>query len=103
MPATDESALALAAQLRALSDAELSALLGAREVRGASIKDFFDLADALLDPDSIQLALGRLDRSALVTLATLSDSDTPVTAQDAAALARAALDRRGPTVISLDF
>ena len=89
MPATDESALALAAQLRALSDAELSALLGAREVRGASIKDFFDLADALLDPDSIQLALGRLDRSALVTLATLSDSDTPVTAQDAAALVTA--------------
>ncbi len=86
MLATDESALALAAQLRELSDAELGGLLGSREVRGSSIKDFFDLADALLDPDSIQLALGRLDRSALITLATLGSSADPLSAQDAAAL-----------------
>lgn len=86
MPAIDESALALADQLRALTDAELSRLLAAREVRGSSIKDFFDLADALLDPDSIQLALGRLDRSALITVGALSRSHTPIIAQDVAAL-----------------
>ncbi len=85
MPATDESTLALAAQLRALGDPELSALLVARDVRGSSIKDFFDLADALLDPDSVQLALGRLDRSALITVAALGTSPVPLTAQDAAA------------------
>lgn len=84
MPATDESALALAAQLRALSDPELSRLLGAREVRGQAIKDFFDLADALLDPESIQLALGRLDRCALITVGALGDSDRALSAQDAA-------------------
>ncbi|MDJ0336071.1 helicase-associated domain-containing protein [Salinibacterium sp. G-O1] len=86
MPATDESTLALAAQLRALSDHELSALLTARDVRGSSIKDFFDLADALLDPDSIQNALGRLDRTALITIGALGTSTVPLSAQDAAAL-----------------
>lgn len=93
MLATDESALALAAQLRALSNDELGWLLGAREVRGSSIKDFFDLADALLDADSIQLALGRLDRSALITLGALGRSEVALSAQDAAALvARAGAD-----------
>ena len=85
MPATDESALALAAQLRELTDTELRALLGSREVRGGAVKDFFDLADALLDPESIQHALGRLDRWALITLGVLSAADRAISAQDAAA------------------
>jgi hypothetical protein len=69
MPASSDSALQLAGQLRQLSDEQLAALLGAREVRESGIRDFFDLAEALLDPDSIQKALARLDRSMLATLA----------------------------------
>ncbi|CAN5137186.1 hypothetical protein BH11ACT4_BH11ACT4_07970 [soil metagenome] len=73
MPASSDSALALAGQLRSLSDAQLAALLGARELRESGIRDFFDLAEALLDPDSVQQALGRLDRPTLAALAALSE------------------------------
>lgn len=69
MPPSSESARALAGQLRQLSDEQLAALLGAREVRESGIRDFFDLAEALLEPNSIQKALARLDRSMLATLA----------------------------------
>jgi len=68
VPDVRDSALVLAGALRSMPDAELSELLKAREVRTTGIHDFFDLADALLDPDSIQLALGRLDRASLVAL-----------------------------------
>lgn len=77
MPASSDTALALAGQLRSLSDGQLAELLRDREVRGPGIRDFFDLADALLDPDSIQLALGRLDRP---TLASLAAGGTPAAA-----------------------
>lgn len=84
MPSSNDSAPALAGQLQSLSDAELAALLSAREVREAGIRDFFDLAEALLDPVSVQHALGRLDRAALTTLAVLSDLGA-ATVTDAAA------------------
>lgn len=84
MPATSDSALALASQLRALSDEELASLITARELRDTGIKDFFDLAEALLDPTSIQLALARLDRPTLATLAVLSELG-PATALEVAA------------------
>ncbi|MEQ1735141.1 MAG: hypothetical protein ABL886_01770, partial [Rhodoglobus sp.] len=84
MPATNDSSLALAGLLRNFSDPALVELLAAREIRESSIRDFFDLADALLDPDSIQHALGRLDRSALASLAALGDRG-PTTLKDAAA------------------
>lgn len=84
MPASNESALVLAGELRGLSDSALAELLAAREVRETGIRDFFDLADALLDPASIQSALGRLDRATLTTLATLSQHG-PATVEDAAA------------------
>ncbi len=87
MPATNESALVLAGQLRTLGDAELAALLGAREIREAGIRDFFDLADALLDPSSIQHALGRLDRPTLAVLAAIADLGTVSEADAAAHLA----------------
>lgn len=74
MPASSDSALALAGQLRSLSDAQLADLLGARELRESGIRDFFDLAEALLDPDSVQHALGRLDRPTLTALAALSEA-----------------------------
>ncbi|MCU1439316.1 MAG: hypothetical protein JWP85_313 [Rhodoglobus sp.] len=84
MPASSDSALALAGQLRSLTDGELAQLLGARDLREAGIRDFFDLAEALLDPTSIQQALGRLDRGTLATLAAVSELG-PSTVKDAAA------------------
>jgi|GEM_PF-181655 len=68
-------ALGLAEQLRALSDDDLGALLREREVREAGIRNFFDLADALLEPESVQSALQRLDRPALVSVAALGLTD----------------------------
>ncbi len=84
MPASNDSALVLAGQLRTLSDAALAELVTAREIRVTGIRDFFDLADALLDPGAIQHALGRLDRATLATLAVLGELG-PVTEADAAA------------------
>ncbi|MFM9877434.1 MAG: helicase-associated domain-containing protein [Rhodoglobus sp.] len=84
MPASNDGALVVAGQLRNLSNAALADLLRAREVKGTGIRDFFDLADALLDPSSIQQALARLDRSTLATIAALGELG-PVTEADAAA------------------
>jgi hypothetical protein len=67
--AASSSALALAASLRARSDAALTALLHARPVRESGIHDVFDLAEALLDAGSIQASLAHLDRTALGVLA----------------------------------
>jgi hypothetical protein len=72
MPATSDPVLALAERLRALADTELTELLSARELR-AGITDFFDLADALLEPDSVHEALKRLDRPTLASLAALAE------------------------------
>lgn len=71
------SALALAARLRALPDDALIDLLHARPVREAGIRDVFDLAEALLDPSSIQAALTRLDRGSLAVLAATVLLDDP--------------------------
>ena len=61
--------LGLASRLRALSDAELRHVITVRGVSANGIQDFFDLAEALLDPSNIQLALSHLDRSTLAVLA----------------------------------
>lgn len=58
----------LATRLRSLDDETLRAALAARAVPATGIRDFFDLAEALLDPVNVQQALTRLDR---VTLAVL--------------------------------
>ncbi|UAJ78532.1 helicase-associated domain-containing protein [Leifsonia sp. ZF2019] len=63
--------LALAARLRALPDDELVAALRHRSVRRSGISDFFDLAEALLDGESVQRALVALDRTRLATLIVL--------------------------------
>ena len=76
MPVSSSSALALAARLRVDSDDELVALLRAREVRDSGIRDFFDLAEKLLDPASIQLALSRLDRPTLAVVSALGSGAT---------------------------
>ena len=73
MPASNDTALAFAGHLRSLSDEDLVRLLSARELRENGIKDFFDLADALLDPVSVQQALARLDRPTLAALATVGE------------------------------
>ena len=62
MTQSNGSALALASRLRALSDEQLLALLRMRDVRETGIRDFFDLADKLLDRTSIQNILSQLDR-----------------------------------------
>jgi hypothetical protein len=86
MPASNDPALALADRLRSLEDAELAALLTAREPR-SGVSDFFDLADALLEPDSVQTALGRLDRPALAALVVLADRGPSTIAEVSEALA----------------
>lgn len=73
MPASS-STLALAAALRARTDAELESMLRIRTVRTTGVADWFDLAEALLDRASIQRALERLDRPTLALLAAASES-----------------------------
>lgn len=69
--------LALAARLRAMPDDELVAALRARPVRRSAISDFFDLAEALLDPEAVQRALTPLDRVQLGALILLGREDGP--------------------------
>ncbi|MFF2271309.1 helicase-associated domain-containing protein [Agromyces sp. NPDC058136] len=68
--------LELAARLRELTREDLAAALRTREFETTGIHDLFDLAEALLSPDSLDQALGRLDRPRLAVLAvaaTLAD------------------------------
>src|ERR1700712_1521245 len=67
--------LALASRLQAESDDALITLLTARHLAKRDLRDFFDLADALLSPESVQDALSRLDRP---TLAAVAEGDTPI-------------------------
>lgn len=90
MPATSAASLALAARLRDRSDDELAALITSRSVSPGSVKDIFDLAEALLDAHSVDAALAGLGRRSLAALATAAEHpDEPV---PLAALA-AALER----------
>jgi hypothetical protein len=61
--------LTLASRLRALDDATLRRTIDIRMVSATGIRDFFDLAEALLEPDAIQRVLARLDRATLAVLA----------------------------------
>jgi hypothetical protein len=76
MPASSTSTLSLAGRLRDLGDDELVALLLAREIRDTRVRDYFDLADALLDSASIQRVLATLDRTTLAAIAALATSDS---------------------------
>ena len=90
MPASSGSALALAGRLRALDDDALARLVTERGVRQQGIRDFFDLAEALLDRTSVQAALQRLDRPTLALIAVAGElaatSGAPTAAQLAVAL-----------------
>lgn len=61
--------LELAARLRELTREDLAAALRTREFETAGVHDLFDLAEALLAPDSLDQAIGRLDRRHLAVLA----------------------------------
>ncbi|MCY7287479.1 MAG: helicase-associated domain-containing protein [Cryobacterium sp.] len=61
--------LTLASRLRALDDATLRRTIDIRAVSATGVRDFFDLAEALLEPDAIQRVLARLDRPTLAVLA----------------------------------
>lgn len=61
--------LTLASRLRALDDATLRRTIDIRAVSATGIRDFFDLAEALLEPEAIQRVLARLDRATLAVLA----------------------------------
>jgi hypothetical protein len=53
-----------------MDDERLITLLREREVRDSGVKDFFDLADRLLERANVQLALSHLDRHSLLALST---------------------------------
>jgi hypothetical protein len=100
------SALALAARLRALDDGALARLVTQRQVRDAGIRDFFDLAEALLDRTSVQGALERLDRGILALLAVAGElaetSGAPTAEQLAARLEVPVADVRERLGVALD-
>lgn len=81
--------LSLATRLGAMSDADLAGAIRSRGIGSTGIKDFFDLAEAFLEPASVQRALSRLDRQSLAVLAaiaTLTERGTAPSAPDVAAL-----------------
>ncbi|ANJ26395.1 helicase-associated domain-containing protein [Agromyces aureus] len=61
--------LELAARLRTLPRTDLEAALATREFDASGIRDLFDLAEALLSPDSLDHVVSRLDRPRLAVLA----------------------------------
>ncbi|PPF78987.1 hypothetical protein C5B96_13660 [Subtercola sp. Z020] len=84
--------LALAGRLQSQSDDALIRLLNRRQLSARDLRDFFDLADALLKADSIQDALSHLDRPTLALVARggipLADAgDDLLAARDAMLLA----------------
>ena len=87
--------MTLAGSLRARDDASLERLLTRRPLpaRGR-VKDFFDLAEVLLDPVSIRGILHRLDRHTLAVLAAATLE--PQSAQELAARVGASDEHRRP-------
>jgi hypothetical protein len=100
------SALALAARLRALDDDALARLVTQRAVRDSGIRDFFDLAEALLDRSSVQAALERLDRGTLALLAVAGElaetSGAPTAEQLSVRLDVSVADVRERVAIALE-
>jgi Helicase conserved C-terminal domain len=73
--------LTLASRLRAMDDAELRRVIEERAIPATGIRDFFDLADALLAEDSVQLVLSHLQRPALAALAVAGELGMPTLAE----------------------
>jgi hypothetical protein len=70
--------LTLASRLRALDDSALRRTLEIRAVSATGIRDFFDLAETLLEPNAVQRALSQLDRATLAVLAVAAELSVPV-------------------------
>ena len=100
MAAGSGSVLGLAARLRGLDDDALARLIATRGIREHGIRDFFDLAEALLDRASIQAALERLDRGTLALLA--SAESAPTAAELAQTLGADAAEVSRRLAIALD-
>jgi hypothetical protein len=97
--------LTLATRLRATPPADLHAALAARDLglsatATAGIRDYFDLADALLEHGAIQQSLVRLDRLSLTCLALLAREQHAMTATQVAG-AIAALSPDAPALDSV--
>ncbi len=84
--------LTLASRVRALDDAALRRTIEIRTVSPIGIRDFFDLAETLLEPTTIQRALAHLDRATLAVLAMAGE----LTSANTAAAATP-----GPTITEL--
>jgi len=82
MPATSAASLALAARLRDLDDDLVARVIRERGIAPSSLRDVFDLAEALLDPAAIALALSSLTRSTLTALMTAAQFDDGATLAD---------------------
>ena len=85
MPATSAASLALAARLRDLDDAIVARVIRERAISPASLRDVFDLAEALLDPAALALALSGLTRRTLAALATAAEYGEGATPAELAA------------------
>jgi hypothetical protein len=69
--------LTLASRLRALDDDALRRTISLRGVPQHGINDFFDLAEALLEPEALEATLSHLDRSTLAVLAVVGELGAP--------------------------
>ena len=92
MPATSAASLALAARLRDLDDAIVARVIRERAISPSSLRDVFDLAEALLDPSALVVALSGLTRRALAALATAAEYDDGATPAELAALLNRSAD-----------
>lgn len=79
MPATSAASLALAARLRDLDDDRVARVIRDRAISPSSLRDVFDLAEALLDPSAIASALTALTRRSLVALSAAAQADDGAT------------------------
>ena len=70
--------LDLAERLRAVSDDELAHILRARLTNPSAIRDFFDLAEQLLQPRNMENWVSSLSRDALEKLSAGSQSNDPL-------------------------
>lgn len=98
MPATSAASLALAARLRDLDDELVARVIRERSITPSTLRDVFDLAEALLDPAAIGLALASLTRTSLTALATAAQLDDGVTVVELGARLN-----RAPELVALDL
>lgn len=89
------SSLDISKRLRALSDNQLSELVSIRLGNTGSLRDYFDVADALLVPDSILSALRRLPADQLRQLRALAQGTAQADQNLAVLLERALLGPAG--------